>query len=112
MARVIEQKRPRVRAFLDEKDIESGDHIHDSIGDNIRDCDEFIVLLTRRSLSRPWVLIEMGAAWIQRKRLVAVMEDVTPEELPDIILPHKAVDINEFDEYLGELRRRSAEKGH
>jgi len=64
MARAIEgQGKPyKVRSFLDEKDVESGDHIHESIRDSIRDCDEFMVLLTRRSASRAWVLIEMGAA--------------------------------------------------
>lgn len=112
MALAIEGKgRPyRVKSFLDEKDVESGDHIHESIRESIRDCDEFMVLLTRRSASRAWVLIEMGAAWVLRKRVVAVMEDVTPEELPDIMFPYKAVDINSFDEYVTEIMRRAKRK--
>ena len=112
MARAIEGmgRQYRVKSFLDEKDVESGDHIHESIRDSIRDCDEFMVLLTRRSASRAWVLIEMGAAWVLRKRVVAVMEDVTPEELPDIIFPYKAVDINKFDEYVTEIMRRAKRK--
>src|SRR5437667_9828379 len=59
MARTIEGKgrQYRVKSFLDEKDLESGDHIHESIRDSIRDCDEFMVLLTRRSGSPAWVLI-------------------------------------------------------
>jgi TIR domain len=112
MARVIESKGREhgVKSFLDEKDIETGDHIHESIRDSIRGCDEFMVLLTRRSASRAWVLIEMGAAWVLRKRVVAVIEDVTPEELPDIIFPYKAVDINKFDEYVTEIMRRAKKK--
>src|SRR5712692_1501335 len=112
MARTIVGKgrQYRVKSFLDEKDLESGDHIHESIRDSIRDCDEFMVLLTRRSASRAWDLIEMGAAWVLRKRVVAVMEDVTPEEVPDIIFPYKAVDINKFDEYVTEIIRRAKRK--
>ena len=109
MARVIEEtgRQYSVKTFLDEKDIESGDHIHESIRDSIRDCDEFMVLLTRASASRPWVLIEIGAAWSQGKRVVAVMEDVTPAELPDILLPYKQVDINKFDELVSDIMRRA-----
>jgi hypothetical protein len=112
MASVIEQRgrRHAVRTFLDEKDIESGDQIHESIRDSIRGCDELLVLLTRRSASRPWVLIEMGAAWGLRKRIVAVMGDVTPEELPDIIFPYKGVDLNKFDDYVTELVNRAQGK--
>ncbi|HTF38892.1 MAG TPA: hypothetical protein VK651_11315 [Blastocatellia bacterium] len=42
--------------------------------------------------------------------VVAVMEDVTPEELPDIIFPYKAIDINKFDEYVAEIMRRAKKK--
>lgn len=38
------------------------------------------------------------------------MEDVTPEELPDIIFPYKAVDINKFDEYVRDIVGRAKKK--
>jgi hypothetical protein len=108
MARVIERNCGQfgVVTFLDEKDIEGGDNIHEAIRKNIKECGEFLVLLTRRSISRPWVLIEMGAAWSHHKRIVVVIDDVRPEEIPDITLPYKAVDINKFDDYVAEVKRR------
>jgi hypothetical protein len=31
---------------------------------------------------------------------------VTPEEMPDIIAPYKAIDLNSFDDYLEQLLKR------
>jgi hypothetical protein len=65
MATLIEEKGQEygVKTFLDEKDIEGGESIHESIRENIEGCDEFLVLLSRYSIDREWVLIEIGAAW-------------------------------------------------
>ena len=56
-------RRQRVRVFLDEKDIEGGDTIPGSVLRSLQECDELVVLLTPNSINRPWVLIEIGAAW-------------------------------------------------
>jgi TIR domain-containing protein len=56
-----------VETFLDEKDIEGGDSIAQSVLKSIQGCNEFLVLLTRNSIGRPWVLIEIGAAWAMEK---------------------------------------------
>lgn len=97
----------RVKTFLDEKDIQAGESIAESIRKNIQDCDEFIVLLTRYSVVRPWVLIEIGAAWGLQKRIVTIIDKVSPDEMPDITTPFKAIDLNNFDEYLEELLKRA-----
>src|SRR6266404_7825498 len=52
----------QVKAFPDEKDLEAGQSIQDSIRKEIARCDEFVVLLSPNSKDRPWVLIEIGAA--------------------------------------------------
>lgn len=96
-----------VKTFLDEKDIEGGESIPASIRRNVQQCNEFIVLLSRNSIDRPWVLIEVGAAWVLEKRIVAITDKVTPEEMPDIITPYKAIDLNNFDEYLEQLLKRA-----
>jgi hypothetical protein len=63
-ARLIEEAaKPQVEVFFDEKDIEGGRSIPDSVRTGIEKCDEFVVLLSRYSKDRPWVLIEVGAAW-------------------------------------------------
>ena len=103
-------QRHDIETFLDEKDIEGGESIPNSVRKNIRECDEFLVLLSRYSIERPWVLIEIGAAWVLGKRITAIVDKVTPEEMPDIITPYKALDLNKFDEYVQQLIKRVKEK--
>ncbi len=105
----IERKIRRygAKTFLDEKDIEGGDSIPESIRKSIRGCDEFLVLLTPCSIQRPWVLTEIGAAWILGKRITAIIDKISPDEMPDVIIPYKAIDLNEFDEYMKQLTARA-----
>jgi hypothetical protein len=77
-----------VKPFLDERDIVVGDSIPDTIRQKIKECNEFLVLLTKNSIERPWVLIEISAAWGHGKRIIAVIDKVTPEEMPEIMLPY------------------------
>ncbi len=110
MAKLIEQKgrRHHVQVFLDAKDIEAGDSIHEEIRHNLKQCDELMVLLSPHSIDRPWVLIEIGAAWGLGKRIVVIVDKVTPAEMPDIIASYKVLDLNDFDEYLEQLIARAA----
>jgi hypothetical protein len=58
MAAIIERKAKRygVRTFLDEVDLEGGDRIPEA-------CQEFVILLSPHSITRQWVLVELGGAW-------------------------------------------------
>jgi len=49
---------------------------------------------------RPWVLIEVGAAWGLRKPIIAIIDKIGPNEMPDIVSPNKAIDLNDFDQYI------------
>ncbi|MSV34261.1 MAG: toll/interleukin-1 receptor domain-containing protein [Bryobacterales bacterium] len=96
-----------VHVFLDEKDIEVGQHIAEEVREAIERCDEFVVLLSPNSKGREWVLIEMGAAWGLKKQIMTILHSLSPQEMPDITYPHKAVDLNDFDDvYLEQLRKR------
>jgi TIR domain len=97
-----------MRTFLDERDIQIGDSIPESIRTSIRECTEFLVLLTKNSINRPWVLIEISAAWGHGKRIIAVVDKVAPEEMPEIIIPYKAVDLNDLDEYIQQVIARAS----
>lgn len=92
--------------FLDEKDIEAGRSIARSVRKSIEHCDEFIVLLSRASIDRPWVLIEMGAAWGMHKPIIVIIDKVGPKEIPDIVSLNKALDLNDFDQYVKQLLKR------
>lgn len=95
------------KTFLDEKNIETGDLIPDSIRKNIKNCDEFLILLTKDSVRRPWVLVELGAAWVLEKRISGIAYGISPEEMPAVLFPYKVVDLDKFDdEYLRELSNR------
>jgi len=108
MSNLIEQrgKANHIVTFLDEKDIHSGESIPESIRAKIRECDEFVVLLSRYSIDRQWVLVEVGAAWGLDKHIVAITDKITPEEMPEITRSHKALDLNEFDRYVEEVVAR------
>jgi hypothetical protein len=64
-------------------------------------------LLSEISKDRPWVLIEVGAAWGLRKPIMVVLDKVGPNEMPDIIRNHKAIDLNDFDQYVDQLLSRA-----
>ncbi len=70
-----------------------------------------MVLLSRYSINRPWVLTEIGGAWALEKRIVTIIDKITPEEMPEVIIPYKAIDLNDFDDYLDQLVQRAKEIG-
>ncbi len=94
--------------FRDDRDINGGDDIPDEIRRQIVRSNEMVVLMTPESVDRPWVLLEVGAAWGRRQkaRIVVVLCHVQVDTIPDILGSKKAVPINELDNYLKELRRR------
>jgi len=96
------------RTFRDDRDIDGGDDIPEEIRRHIVRSNEMIVLLTPESIDRPWVLLEVGAAWGRRRRarIVAVLCHVEVDTIPDILGSKKAIPINSLDEYLKGLRRR------
>jgi hypothetical protein len=94
--------------FRDDRDINGGDDIPEQIRRQIIRSNEMVVLMTPESIDRPWVLLEIGAAWGkgQKARIIAVLCHVEVDTIPDIIGSKKAVPINSFDDYLEELRQR------
>lgn len=104
IARLIEDR--GAQTFLDEKDIQGGDVIPQVLQKNIQKCDELLVLMSQYSVERPWVLLEIGAAWGLEKTVVPIVDKVTPSQMPDLLVHHKAIDLNDLDEYLAELTSR------
>jgi hypothetical protein len=113
MAEIIERKAKRygVRTFLDEVDLEGGDRIPAVIKANLHACEEFVILLSPHSVTRQWVLVELGGAWTLDKRVMAITYNVAPEKVPDIIDHDKGYELNDFDRYVAELIRRMKRKG-
>ena len=99
-----------VETFLDEKNIETGETIDESIGLHLKECDECLILLSPSSLNSPWVLIEIGGAKALGKRLVPILLHIGVNDMPNPISKHLARDINEIEKYYEEVQNRLA--GH
>jgi len=92
--------------FRDDRDIMGGDDIPEEIRTQIKQSRELVVLLTPESANRPWVLLEVGAAWGWNKRIVPILCHVTVDAIPGIIKSKKGFQLNEFEQYLRELKNR------
>jgi hypothetical protein len=87
LARMLCEKIEAIGAktFRDDRDIDGGDDIPDAVRTAIEKSDEMVVLLTPVSVSRPWVLLEAGAAWQQGLRIVAVLQHIQIEPIPGML---------------------------
>ena len=92
--------------FRDDRDIAGGDDIPDSIREAIDSSEEMVVLLTPASVHRPWVLMEVGAAWQRGMRIIGIRQHIEIEPIPAMLQSKKIVDLNDFDQYLDELVKR------
>jgi hypothetical protein len=100
-----------IDSFLDEKDIETGDVIDETIQEHLADCDELLMLLSPAALKSPWVLMEIGGAKVLRKRLIPILVHVGTNDLPHPLAAGLARDLNEIEDYLDEVSERSNSVG-
>jgi hypothetical protein len=94
--------------FRDDRDINGGDDIPDSIRTELKRSQELVVLLTPHSVHRQWVLLEVGAAWGWRKhvRITPIMCHVDLDPIPDMLKSKKAISINDCASFCSELKER------
>lgn len=94
--------------WLDDTDLEGGDEILERIRHGIDRCDEAIVLLSPESIKSPWVIFEIGGAYMQHKRVTPILYHVTSDVMP--ISGLKGIDLNKFDQFLLQLAKRIREQ--
>jgi hypothetical protein len=99
------------RTFVDAENIEHGDAFAKAIIEGLDTCSEFVVLLTRSSISRSWVHQEIGAAFYARLKVVGVLYGVSSADFSDMggmgmLAETNCVDINDMDDYIRNLRKR------
>jgi TIR domain len=94
--------------FRDDRDIDGGDEIPERIRTEIKRSRELVVLLTPSSVTRPWILLEVGAAWGWSKaiRITPILCHVDVDPIPGIIKSKKAVHINDCANLVAEVRKR------
>lgn len=83
--------------------IAAGDSIRQKIDEGLSGCTHFIVLLTPRSVTKPWVLQEMDAGLVRKlssgTKFIVLRSDLSPAALPPLLQGSlsPAVDPNAFD---------------
>lgn len=110
IARTICEKLETVGAttFRDDRDINGGDDIPDEIRRQIKRSKEMLVLMTPKSVDRPWVLLEVGAAWGSSKdfRITVVRYHVEVDAIPGMLKFKKAISLDDLDNYFDEVSQR------
>ncbi|MEX2140075.1 MAG: toll/interleukin-1 receptor domain-containing protein [Pirellulales bacterium] len=99
-----------VATFRDDRDIDGGDDIPETIKRGITKCRELVVLLSPRSVHRPWVLLEVGAAWGRGKKVIAIRHHVEVDLIPEMIKSKKAIDLNDIEDYITEVSKRASRR--
>lgn len=102
-----ELKKRGVGSFRDDRDIAGGDDIPETLVREIVKSKELVVVLTPNSIQRPWVMLEVGAAWGRRRRIIAILCHVNTDPIPAIIKSKKAYALNDLDQYLSEVAGRA-----
>ena len=114
VARQISHQCLRVGAktFLDEAQIGVGADFEEVIRDSLDEASELLILVTPWALERPYVWLEVGAAWSRRISIIGVLHGISAAELqaksgvPMLLKTRNLIDINSIDRYFEELRTR------
>jgi hypothetical protein len=85
------------------KEIGGGDRWRNELRSRIRDCREFVVLLSKRSLKSEWVRAECGAAWGLDKRITPVRIDVPVGRLPAWIEEYHSIEMEKVDDWMARV---------
>jgi transcription antitermination factor NusG len=92
--------------FLDEKDLHTGHSINESVKNLLKECDDFLILVSPASVKSEWVLIELGGAIALEKKIIPILLYVGANELPQIINLRLSRDINDIENYYSEVIKK------
>lgn len=101
------------KSFLDLKDIPIGSIFEQSLHEALEAADELLILGTPWAFSRPYVWLELGAAWFRRIPVVVLLHGISPSEfrahasIPVALHERNLVSINEATRYFEELAKRT-----
>lgn len=96
-----------VTTFRDDRDIAGGEVIPAKLLEALEASDEMLVLLTPAAVQSLWVMHEVGAFWAMRQPIVPVFHQVEPGQFPPLVKDVKAYRLQDFDQYLADLRGRA-----
>jgi hypothetical protein len=99
--------------FLDEAHITIGATFEKEILAALEQANELLVLVTPWALTRPYVWVEIGAAWIRKIPIVVLLHGMTPAEFqkspnfPVILKERNLLALKDVDRYFTELKERA-----
>src|ERR1041384_3082428 len=99
--------------FLDEADVDVGAEFEEDLREILDKADELLVLFTPWALERPYVWIEIGAAWQRRLPIVVVLHGLSAKDFqahpnaPVFLKQRDIVRLNDIDKYLKQLSSRN-----
>lgn len=93
------------KCWLDEKDLAGGDIIVENIIRGIDACHEAIVLISPNSVKSKWVPFEIGGVRQLEKHVTPIFNNVKAQQM-EPLKDIKGVDLNNFEQFLAELKRR------
>jgi len=98
--------------FLDEAEIAVGANFEDDILVALRSAKELVVLITPWAITRPYVWMEIGAAWYKDIPIIVLLLGVTASEfqekaiIPVALKQRNLLPLNHVDRYITELAER------
>ena len=95
--------------WLDIRDLPGGGDIRKEINQGVHECQEVIILFSPNSVKSHWVSFEIGVASAKRKHLTPILYSVNYTNVP-LLQGIKAIELNNFDQYLTELKKRIKKK--
>lgn len=96
-----------ISCFLAEEDVRAGEQWQSTIRAALQVSERVLLLITPRSKSSKWLLVESGAAWVQGKELIPLMLFVDLDEVTAPLTESQARVIesdSQLQQFLLELR--------
>jgi len=96
-----------IETFLAEWSIHPGDSLRQKVDEGISDCTHFLVLLTPKSIVKPWVNQEMDAGFVrkleEKARFIAIRAGLDVSALPVTLRSMHSPSIDNFEADIRQL---------
>jgi len=99
-----------IDTFLASISIEPGCNWTDAIFEKLDKAQWVFFIATKNSINSSAVQQELGASLIQKKTIIPLLVDITPEELPGWVGNHQAIDLKNGPEALHKTISNISEK--
>lgn len=78
--------------------IEAGEKFEDRLLRALDECAEHVILLSPGSVTRPYVWMELGAAWVLKRKVIGILNGISVRELRALDgMPNLIVNLNLID---------------